>query len=423
MATQEVTREAKLVAVPSIRWGFSWTLLGNTVYALCQWSVLSLIAKLGNAAMVGQYALALAVTAPIFMLTNLQLRAVQVTDAKRRFCDFDFAMVRSVASVLGMGVVVALCFFATWDRDTRVVLSLIAAGKALEGFGDLAGGVMQRAERLDWLAISLLARGGLTLAAFWYVFSRTRSNVWGFVAALVGSLLVFCAYDAPFAARLLRRTDASVSPRRVGELLRLSLPLGFVMALVSLNINIPRYMMERYVGRAELGIFASLSYVVLAISLLVTALGQTVSARLSRLYADGDVATFKKLLVELCAFGALIGVIGAPAAGALGRWALSTLYRPEYGEHLSVFVLLVLGGGFTAIGSFLGYALTAAHCFRPQLWTMLATCATTALCSRLLVPRFGMTGAALAVLASSVVFAAGGAWLVHSILHVRRCEG
>jgi len=41
----------------------------------------SALAKLGNASMVGQYALALAIAAPVFMLTNLQLRAVQATDA------------------------------------------------------------------------------------------------------------------------------------------------------------------------------------------------------------------------------------------------------------------------------------------------------------------------------------------------------
>jgi O-antigen/teichoic acid export membrane protein len=422
MATApELTPTPELaVGAPSIRWGFAWTLLGNSVYALCQWSVLSLIAKLGNPAMVGQYALALAVTAPVFMLTNLQLRAVQVTDAIGKYCDRDFAVLRSVASLAAMVTVLGFVVFSGWERETRAVLLLVAAGKAVEGFGDITSGVMQRAERLDRVAISLLWRGGLTLATFWFLSSRTHSNVAGFTGALLASFLVFCAYDVPFASRLVRHAKTGASVRRVTELFRVSLPLGCVMALVSLNINIPRYMLDRYAGRAELGIFASLSYVVLAVSLLVTALGQSVSVRLSLFYAEREFKKFKKLVVELCAFAALIGVIGAPAAALCGRWLLSALYRPEYAEHVNVFVLLVVGAGFTAVGSFLGYALTAAHVFKPQLWTMLATCGTTALCSYLLVPRLGLSGAALAVLASSVVFAAGCAWLLRCALRDRR---
>lgn len=49
----------------SLRSGFAWTLAGNGLYALSQWAVLSLLAKLGGRQMLGEYALAVAVTAPV----------------------------------------------------------------------------------------------------------------------------------------------------------------------------------------------------------------------------------------------------------------------------------------------------------------------------------------------------------------------
>jgi hypothetical protein len=37
---------------------FAWTFSGNALYGVCQWAVLSLIAKLSTSEMLGQYALA-----------------------------------------------------------------------------------------------------------------------------------------------------------------------------------------------------------------------------------------------------------------------------------------------------------------------------------------------------------------------------
>ena len=61
----------------SLRLNASWTFGGNLVYAACQWGMLVALAKFGSPELVGRFALALAVTAPVYMLTNLQLRAVE----------------------------------------------------------------------------------------------------------------------------------------------------------------------------------------------------------------------------------------------------------------------------------------------------------------------------------------------------------
>src|SRR5688500_18644573 len=69
----------------SLRSNFAWTLTGNIGYAACQWGMLVLLAKMGSTEMVGQFALALAILTPILGFTNLQLRSVQATDARRDF--------------------------------------------------------------------------------------------------------------------------------------------------------------------------------------------------------------------------------------------------------------------------------------------------------------------------------------------------
>jgi O-antigen/teichoic acid export membrane protein len=161
-----------------------------------------------------------------------------------------------------------------------------------------------------------------------------------------------------------------------------------------------------------LGIFASLGYVVLAINLLVSALGQSVSVRLSHFYAEDGVSEFKRLLAKLCGFGASVGVVGVPVAALIGKPLLTLMYRPEYAEHLTVVLVMVLSAGFTAVGSFLGYGIPAARIFRPQLVLMAVTVGATFVGSMAFIPRFQMMGAALALLLSSVVFVVAAWWIL-----------
>src|SRR5271166_684261 len=101
------TRTPEVSALP-LRVSFSWTLAGNVIYAACQFGMLSVLAKLGSPSMVGQYALGLAITAPVFMLTNLQLRGVQATDARHEFEFADYFTLRLTATLLGTLVILLI---------------------------------------------------------------------------------------------------------------------------------------------------------------------------------------------------------------------------------------------------------------------------------------------------------------------------
>jgi len=70
----------------------------------------TLAAKLGSPKTVGQLAFALAVTAPLFMMTNLSLRAVQATNVTGRYHLSDYIALRlssTTTAILGV-----LCIFA-----------------------------------------------------------------------------------------------------------------------------------------------------------------------------------------------------------------------------------------------------------------------------------------------------------------------
>src|ERR1039458_2184341 len=68
----------------TLRTNFLWNATGNAVFALCQWGIVIVFAKLGSATLVGQLVYGLALTAPLFVVAGLQLRSIQATDADNR---------------------------------------------------------------------------------------------------------------------------------------------------------------------------------------------------------------------------------------------------------------------------------------------------------------------------------------------------
>ena len=103
ISTPTMTTEAvQPPGARSLRANFSWTFVGNVIYAACQWAMLVVLAKLGSPEIVGQFALGLAITAPVIMLTNLQLRAVQATDAKRAYSFGDYLGLRLAVTPLAL---------------------------------------------------------------------------------------------------------------------------------------------------------------------------------------------------------------------------------------------------------------------------------------------------------------------------------
>ena len=393
------------VAAPPLRVSFSWTVAGNVVYAACQFGMLSVLAKLGSPSIVGQYALGLAITAPVFMMTNLQLRGVQATDAHHEFGFADYFTLRLISTLLGTLVILLLTLFAVYDTSTKMVIALVAGAKAIETISDVIAGHLQKSERMDQVARALMIRGTVSVAIFAAVFWVTRNLITTVAALALAWMAVIALYDFRVVAPLLgqHRRFFRFSLQSQKTLLSISWPLGVVMTLVSLNTNIPRYILEHKLGTAELGVFASLAYLLTAISLIVIALGQSVCTRMARLFAECDIVRFKALFGKLILFAVALGTVALVIALFAGRPLLTLVYRPEYAEHVDLFLLMIVDATLLAIGAFFGFGMTAARCFRPQIPIMAATVVTTVVFTLTLVPHFGLMGAGYGLLIASFV--------------------
>lgn len=420
MNTSQDKHALSRIAKPlSFRANFSWTFLGNAVYAGCQWGMLMVLAKLGTPEMVGQFSLGLAVTAPVFGFARLQLRTVQATDATREYDFGDYLALRILCIVLAISVTTAIIVLSGYGVETALIIFAIGFAKALENMSDVYYGFFQQRERMDCTAKSLLIKGPISLFALTMGVWLSGGVFWGVVSMAVMWGLLLILYDMRNAI-LIREKAVDLYPRwhlpTLARLARLAFPLGIVTTLLSLNTNIPRYTIQDHWGVAALGVYSAMDYLMVAGNTVIQALGQSASPRLSQYYATGNRIAFQKLLIRLVGFGVMVGISAILAALVAGREILTLIYTPEYATQNHVFVLLMISACLSYMASLLGYGMTAARHFRAQVPLFAIVVVTTALASHWLIPQYGLQGAAFALIASLVVYVLGSASIVFHAL-------
>jgi O-antigen/teichoic acid export membrane protein len=410
--------EVRALPPLSLRTNFAWTLAGTTIYGLAQWGMIIALTKLGTAQLVGRFAIAQALSAPVVMFTNLQLRIVQATDARNEYRVGDYLTLRSAMSVLALLIIAAVAIVGPYRPEVRPVILLVGAAKCVESISDVIHGLWQKHERLDLSAISMTIKGPTSLAVMCFVMAATHSIVWAVVGMLATWTTVLLTYDVTYLWRMVRsrpwierpvlvrglRSPGRLTAMR--SLAMLALPLGVVGLLDSLNVNVPRYSIERALGEAALGHFAAMAYIVVAGNMVVNALAQSAAPRLARHYVD-DLAAFVRLRWQLVRFGLALGATGVILAYLVGRPLLTALYRAEYAAHADAFVWLMGAAGIGYVARFLVGSMTAARRFRAQAPLYALTLITVAGLSMLLVPRYQLVGAAWAICGCMTVLLIG----------------
>lgn len=398
----------------SLRLNFALTFTGNAVYAAGQWAILSLIAKLGGGEMLGQYALAVAVATPVMMMAHLNLRAVLATDVEARRPFGDYLAVRLAATAAGLAALGALALLMHGASAMSGLILLAGLSLSADTVSDAYYGAMQRRDQMTPLAVSMCARGVLAAGATGLALWTTGSLGWALAALVAARLLLIAVYDRPQGLRGETPGSSGAAGRRA--ILRAALPLGAVLMLVSLNTNLPRYAIERYLGTEPLGAFAATASFLAIGSTVVNALGQAATPKLVRAFRARERSRFIRLTLRLSVFGLALGAAGVVGAIWFGPFVLRLLFRPEYAAHAGLLVAVMAASAPIYAAIVLGFAVTSTRTFAPQMLLSLAAAATSGTASFLLVPRFGLRGAALALAASGCVQIAGQAGiLAHAV--------
>jgi O-antigen/teichoic acid export membrane protein len=387
-----------------LRENIIWSFVGTTIFAFCQWAILVFLTKTQTAEMVGEFNFGFAVTAPIIMLTNLQLRAIIATDAKHDFQFQDYASVRLISVLLG---IVAICFTGfIYDESLPQMYAIFAIGiaKSIEAGSDLYYGFLQQHERMDYIAYSQIIRGVVGSVGFVAGIYLTGSLLFGILCMSMVWLVVLGVYDFRISKPLIINNNYKITQNFAIYLLivKIALPLGLGVFVLSLVSNLPKLLLEHFYGIQEIGYFSSIMYIVTGLTLVVSSLNQAVRPRLAQILAVNKEKFFA-LLLKLIAIISIFGALGLIVVILFGDRLLSILYNPEYANYHLAFVWLMLFFVLSTLRSLVHTALQAARVFNIQFYLAILGLFITVSFGYLLIPNLGAIGAAVSLVIFSLV--------------------
>ncbi len=403
-------RTAPTSSATSDAFNIALTVGSRLVYAASQAAVLVLIARLGGTQDTALFIWAMALTAPVFMFTNLNLSELISTETAHGYHVRDYWSVRLLSTAGGLAMLMAIVPLVAPTHEW-LIIAAVATGKALESINDLVLGAYHRCDRADRAAISLITRrvgGCLCLAAVRAMTSNVMAGVTGMILFQFLSLVI---YDAPYIGQFGNRNMLNTRTSVV-SIMRMAFPLGVVACLTSLSLNVPRYTVHGHLDDHSLAAFGCCASFLQVFSLVGVATQLALSPRIASQNAHSR-RLMNAMLWRNVAGVACIGTLVAIAAHVWGPMVLATTYGQQFVDFGPVLTWLMVAGVFSAAKGFLATGLTATRSTLSQASFAAAQFACSAVGCLWLVPRHGVIAAAWVVAASSAVsFALHAIWTV-----------
>lgn len=404
--------EMNISPVPSplsLRRNVFYAAIAQGVFALSQWGIIIITAQLGTVEQVGIITLVTALITPIFMLAQMAMRDGHSVDDLDRFSRADYVALRLYASIAALIVsgLLILTYLQPSGMQAQYSALAFALVKLAGAQMNMNHGIFQRAERLDYVAASMLVRAVLGLSAYGIVFLHSASLPMALMAEALAWWACLWLVDLPYLARLNAlvslREALTVPMARLLALARWMLPLGLAIFFMNASNSIPRLVLEHHAGLDAVGIFGAIAYINVGLGILNNALGTASSSRLRRLYRDNKKQLFLRLSAKLTALATTLGLTIWLTFWLAGEHFLRLMYGPQYVQG-DIILVTILAAALHISASPLQFALNAGQAFRRRMLSNALVMLIAVVVSLHLIPTYGILGAAWSLVILSVFY-------------------
>jgi O-antigen/teichoic acid export membrane protein len=403
---------------------YVWYSASSALMLAGPFCVILILSRMASAPDLGLYAYAYAVTAPVQAFAGLHARAFIAMD---RLFGYDIEdVIAQRVYLLAALVFVALALpmlRGTSGRETWVFLGIVVVRLA-EGLTDISAGVMQRRHLPRSIALMYACRGIFGLSVFMTLLAYGAPLAVALAGlgsmGLLASLIVDRALLASIGAvPNLRAVCTSLATRRPLRLGLKCLSGAVLVALSLVETNLPRYVVEAFIGISAVGIYTTLGVLLSVATNLVHPVFFMTFAPLGQTAQQRDPESLR-ILVRMIwtnigltiAFSAVL----LAACLAFGSSLLSLVFGSEWLRFGNLLAILAVGACASLLRSCLGFALTGLGVFVPQTFITIGSAAiflalTISSGSQVDVYAIGLTWTAASVLAA----AASGVVLGHAM--------
>lgn len=393
-----------------------WLLSGNFLFALSQWIMLIFFSQFGDATQLGYYSYALAVTAPVFMLTNLQLRPLLVADANLDN-KFKFSQYFSLRLVATLFAILISFFFIDWNDFFAIkVFLVVILIKSFESISDIIYGHYNAQKKTEFISRSLIIKSCIAIFLSYLVLFFTSNIFYSLISTLIGYGLILVFLDlkeSKINFNLIKFFDIKIK-----EIIILGLPVGIAVMLISIQANVPRYFLEYYLSIDLVGVYTIFYYFIVVGGVVMNSICQYLSPSFSEFYRDGRISELKKMVLQANLIAIFLGGIGLVLSLLLHGFIIKILYGVQYIKYSYLLPYFMIASIFTYMSIVSGYLLTSLNLLKIQVPIFISLLLFTLIYCYLLIPSYGLLGAVY-----STIFSAMSQFLIGSFVVYKRIQG
>ncbi|MEB7806290.1 MULTISPECIES: oligosaccharide flippase family protein [Mammaliicoccus] len=384
----------------SVKSNIIYNVLTTVMNTLLQLIILVILSKFVGTSSVGLLTLGLAITAPILLFSRLNLRSAYSSDYKNEYSFNQYYTLRFFSTIIYIAISIIL--IQTFDLNfyEEIFVILIVFWKGFESISDIINAHFQKTNSMRIIFFINLWKVILSIIGF-IIFISIFQNV-------IYSFLCLTIIHGIFIILEQRKVQTLIEQKIKFEfnfkyLLLLTVPLGIAHFLTSMNVNVPRYILQ-YLGNTEqLGVYGSLFYLVTAGSYIIISINNAVLPEQAKKRYQWNFDEVYKIKKKL---DIIIFIIMTPTILVcffFGDIIIEIIFNKEIASYKIELIIVILVGLMKYLNINMDNIFLTYQMYKVQLKLNVIYLVIVTILSIILISNLNILGAILAVLVAEII--------------------
>ena len=376
-----------------IKKAFLWNMLGSGMNAAMTMILTVVAAQVVGSEASGTLNLAFGLAFIFYCIGTFETRAYQVTDRNGRFGFNAYLSMRCLTCLVGIVCSLIYVFVLGYTGDKLQVVVSICLFKMCEALSDIFQGLFQSHDRMDLAGKTMFFHSLLATVVYAAVLLLTRSSAFGAVSMLAVSVVLVLVYDLRIARRFINRIRLRISMTSLRSIASECWTMAASSIMVIYVTNAEKLVIDQYMPPMQ-PVWTALFMPAAFINLFAQFAFKPMLTGMADTWNSGNKQVFRRTCSRLIGGIGVFSLIVIAAGCWLGIPLLEVLYGIPLREHTVSFAVILLGGGFNALGVFLWHVLIIIRRQRRAVIGDVVAFAFALLGVPLLVKAYGVIGAA-----------------------------
>ena len=366
----------------------SWLTTSNIIGSLSQWCLLIILVKYFSTEDVGYFTYGMALSAPIFMLSDMQLKSVLIVEPSGENDNFrTYQLIRFITTTLAT---TGLIIYSFLFREVNWIIMVVIIYKASESLNDILNGYLQKIDKMVWMSKTTICKTISTMSTTFFITLLLRNVVMSLLVLVIFSLIFYIIINRYIVKIVSLRFSPQMSD--IKDIIRKSFPLGLSVFMGSYITNYPRLTIENVLGPEMLAYYGSYSYLAIGLFQIHIPIQIFLRQRLSVCHQQNNIRHFANM-VRMAVIGfVLLGLFFYFLFVLFGDSIICLVYNDTYNQQSGVLFWLIVSETILSVTNVLSIAVLSFNVYTRQAIVSALSLSIVPILSNSLILKYGLYG-------------------------------